>query len=444
MNPLPPSGPGASVRAARDLGALLIVALLLGGGGVAYGLVNLAIQLAALLALALHRDAVFTFWRSAPLTLRLLCGGTIALPLLQLAPLPPAIWQGLPARELVSEALSAAGLAAGWRPASLDPARTLVAALGLLAPLAIFAIGWSLSRQALLCTGWLVVALGCAHFVWGIPQVLSQGAVGVPYPEIPMPGVLFGGFANRNSTGLFFVLSLALALALPLPQRWAQWAGLLRTGLATIFVFGVILTQSRSAMVLAALPFALAGMRLARNGGKWRLAPVAVVALAAALTVALALVSGSRIASALERFSGGDGYRLELWQDAGYAAQRYWPVGSGMGTFDEVIQLDESLEHLTMRTAGRGHNDYLEWLVEGGLPAAALMLSWLAMIAGLAWLARRSPQRWLAWTGGAMLLAIATQSLTDYPLRNQAMLATAAFALLLLARFGNSLQEDAQ
>ena len=413
---------------------LLAIALLLGGGGVAYGLHNLAIQIAGLLVLAWQRKAFVGFWSAAPLSLRLLCGGTIALPLLQMVPLPPSLWEMLPARELASEALAAAGLAPGWRPLSLDPARTLVAGLGLIVPLAILATGWTLARETLIRTGWLAVALGLVHFAWGIPQVLSQGALGVPYREISMPGVLFGGFANRNSTGLFFVMCLALALGLDPPRRLAGCEGLLRLALTATFVLAVVLTQSRSAMALCALPLGLAVLRLFK-ASSW--ARPALLSLAGVVVCGVALQAispANRITTAIDRFSQGDGHRAALWQDTAVAAQRYWPAGSGMGTFDEVIQLDESLEDLAPRTAGRAHNDYLEWAIEGGLPAMLLALAWLVVLARLAWQARHSPYRWTAWTGGTAMLAIALQSLTDYPLRNQALLAMAALALLLLAR----------
>ena len=105
-----------------------------------------------------------------------------------------------------------------------------------------------------------------------------------------------------------------------------------------------------------------------------------------------------------------------------------------MGTFDEVFQADESLENLTQRRAGRAHNDYLEVAIESGMACVILVAAWLAAWLFLTWRARLSSDRWIAWTGSAILLAIALQSIVDYPLRNQAMLSVAALAFLLLAR----------
>jgi O-antigen ligase len=105
-----------------------------------------------------------------------------------------------------------------------------------------------------------------------------------------------------------------------------------------------------------------------------------------------------------------------------------------MGAFDEVFQVDESLESLTKRTAGRAHNDWLELAIEAGLAGLALAVLWMVLIGWLSWRVRHSSQRWAAWSGSTFLLAIALQSITDYPLRNQTILAFAGFALLLLVR----------
>jgi O-antigen ligase len=158
------------------------------------------------------------------------------------------------------------------------------------------------------------------------------------------------------------------------------------------------------------------------------------LALLAFAGTALVVVAPGPIGEALERFEAKDDPRRYIWDDAGYSASRYWPAGAGIGTFDEVFQVDESLENLTKRTAGRAHNDYLELAIEAGLPGLALAGLWIVLIGWLSWRARHSSQRWVAWAGSSFLLAIALQSITDYPLRNQTILAFAGFALVLLGR----------
>lgn len=423
--------------------AILVAAIAFGGGGSKYGMANLLVQLTALIALAFHREAFATFWRSAPLALRILVALSILLPAATLVPLPESIWSALPGRELVAQSFELAGRQ-GWAPASVEPIRTLLALTALVTPLALLTIGWSAQRERLITIGWFAVALGLANVLLGIPQVLSNSQVGLLYPENMLGGVLFGSFANRNSAGLFLVGALTLAALLPAPARLGKSVLAVRIMACVSMIVAILLTRSRTALVLALVPLSVVALRLLldrmRGPDSGRVYPALIALLPVVLVVGvvgtLALAAPGRIGDVVERFEGdGEDARAYIWDDALYSAERYWPMGSGMGTFDDVFQVDESLENMTQRTAGRAHNDYLEILIEAGIPGLALIAAWLCLLAWLAWRARHSPERWIAWSGGIILLAIALQSITDYPLRNQSLLAFGAFALLLLTRF---------
>lgn len=426
-------------RQALGLGILLITSAMFGGGGVSYGLMNAAVQLVTILMLGLNTQAISNFWLTAPRILRILIAASLAIPILQLVPVPPAIWQSLPGRELVTESLSVAGLTAGWRAITVDAGRTMIALFSLLVPLVVLTLGWRLTQRRLQLLGWLMVGIGTLVFLWGIPQVLSQSSLAIPYPENPMPGVLFGSFANRNTTAVFFLVCLIFSLQLDLPSRLQAFATLFRLGLTLMFITGVILTQSRSGLILIAVPIALWSARAVSSlsVSSIRAKILVFTGLLATLVVGATFVgpSGTRLQTVAERFEDGGGYRIEMWEDVQYASERYWPIGSGMGTFDEVFQIDESLEYLSPRTAGRAHNDYLELAIEGGLAAIALLIGWLIWLAWLAWRTRGNVGRWIAWSGASSLLIIALQSILDYPLRNLTMLTVAAFAMLLLVRF---------
>jgi O-antigen ligase len=428
------------------LAALILVAICFGGGGVRYGLANLLVQLTALGILAIYKDAFFSLWKKAPLALTVATIATIALPIVQIIPLPESIWTQLPGRALAVDARVAAG-AMGWAPVSLDSSRTMVAVSGLIAPLAVLAIGWSVDRESLPLAGWAIVAMGIINLAIGTPQVLSAQAVTSLYPENPMPGVLFGTFANRNSTGIFLVAALSFAALLPDPRPNPLMRPA-RIAICVLLLLAVVLTRSRTALALASLPLFLAAtkylyVRLNSGPSGSPAAKKSTFALVAGLAIALAALGSlitwapGRIGDTIERFDRDGDPRSYIWEDALYSSERYWPVGSGMGTFDEVFQLDESLENMTQRRAGRAHNDYIEVAIESGAAGLGLIAVWLALWMWLSWRARLSPERWIAWSGSAVLLAIALQSITDYPLRNQSMLAVAAFALVLLARAGN-------
>ncbi|ATI82924.1 O-antigen ligase family protein [Sphingobium yanoikuyae] len=411
---------------------LLGIAIILGGGGVRYALMNAAVQLAALALLAVRPACVRTFWQAAPTGLRILLIATLALPAIQLVPLPPALWQALPGRDLVAESLALAGSPGLWMPLSLDPGRTLVALVGLTAPaiLLLLAMDSGKSERALILPG--LAALGLASLVLGAGQLISARQALNWFPG-GNPHQLYGSFANHNSSGLFLVIALCAAIAIPTPARPARQVIKLATCL--LLTMGVLLTQSRSSIMLLILPAIQWLLALGRHQSFNRARRTAI--LAAAMTIALAgfaviAMNNARLSQAFDRFDSLHDARGLIWQDSLIAIGRYWPIGSGMGTFDEVFQIDESIENVNRHRAGRAHNDLLELVLESGLAGAILCLGWIAYIGRLTIpLLRDNEDRVTA--PAIILIAILLQSFIDYPLRNQAILCIAASMIALIA-----------
>ena len=418
---------------------LLILAALFGGGGSGYGFSNLGVQLTALTILALNYDAVRQFFASAPRSMIALVISALALPVLQLVPLPATVWSTLPGRQLVVEAYSFAN-GPQWSAFSVNQTRTFLAFISLIAPFAVIAIGSSLGISDLSRIMAIVIGLGVLNLIPGIAEVLGNDGQSLLYPSNRMPGVMFGLFANRNSAGLFLDCCLLLLMALPVSKRSA-FGTFSRLLIGTLLALGVILTQSRSSIALLILPACLAAARaMASHTNKSSVnfasaSRVFVAAgIAAVITISLIPILGeTRLSTIADRFEQGDGQRSSMWEDAHFAAKRYWPVGSGIGTFDDVFQVDESLEYISPRRAGRAHNDYIELAIESGVAGLALVIGWAAWIALAAWRAVSTPQRWPALAGAGILVAVALQSILDFPLRNQTMLCIAAFAILLIA-----------
>lgn len=428
------------------LALLLCVAAVFGGGGVRYGLSNLVVQLVALGVLAWNYVRFHHFCRNAPLTLKALVLATVLLPILHALPLPALVWTSLPGREAMVQSYTLIGADRDWASLSVASSRSWVAASGLIVPIAILSIGWSLTREQLAWLGWIVAGLGIVTLLIGAPQALNTGSTGSFYPETPMPGVLFGTFANRNSAGVFLVCAFACAAVLPSPRSF-RYEWIARIGICALLLVAIILTRSRTALVLAMVPVIMVCLRVflisrakrrtssyphARRGAAFGVAATGLAALGFAALVGIG--SSGRLDDTLSRFEATTDARVHIWEDAAFSAQRYWPAGSGMGTFDEVFQLDESLENMTQRRAGRAHNDYLEVAVEAGLPGLFLIASWFVLLGYYTIRIRRSVDPCTGLAGAATLLVIAGQSTVDYPLRNQTLLAIASLALLLLAR----------
>ena len=143
------------------------------------------------------------------------------------------------------------------------------------------------------------------------------------------------------------------------------------------------------------------------------------------------LVNENRqIRQSLVRFDNLDDHRPHIWIDTLTAIDRFWPVGSGIGTFDEVFQIDESLEHLTPARAGRAHNDYLEIALESGVVGLALALVWMAFLCIRSVQAIREGGN--CCSAACIFALMALQSISDYPLRNQTLLCVAGLVLALL------------
>ncbi|WP_198152675.1 O-antigen ligase family protein [Tsuneonella dongtanensis] len=419
---------------------LLALAVAIGGGGANAPWGNLVVQLAAIAALAVRGKALAEFATTSPRALTLLVAASCLFPLVQLVPLHPDLWRDLPGRSLVAGSQMLSG-GLGWFPLSLSPARTLVAFLGTLAPLAVMVLAMRCSPRELAVLQSITVCLAIAAAAFGTLHLFNDEWGDLYASQRPLAGVLVATFADRNAAALALVGALLFLVGLPAPARTAQQKAI-RAAAGAFLATCVVLTGSRSGMVLLAAPALLFAWRLAgiqpradRHAGNSRRSMTWAAAFALlALAGAAAILTTDRAQETLDRFDGGDGMRAEMRADSLYAAQRYWPVGAGMGTFDEVFQVDESLEHVSPRRAGRAHMDYLELAIEGGLVAVLIAAAWIGWVILTGWRAIRTPDAWSARAALLFLAAIAAQSTLAYPLRNQAMLCLGALAVALLAR----------
>ena len=423
--------------------ALLALAFAFGGGGSRYGLLNLVPQLFALGLLVYFVADATSHWRARPAVFKALVLATIALPFVQLLPLPPSIWQALPGGDLSLAARELAGADDRWFPISLDPQRTLIALAALVPPLALVCLLPARQGAAQMALR-IIVAIGLANFLAGIFQVLSGQNFLLPYP-IWEKGRMYGFFASHNTCGLFFVISLCALFGIHSDNVATKTRDVAIVAvIAAILVLGTILTQSRSSTALLLLPLGAFAMRYVlerRRAGKpvnWPAFGVAAVVVIGLVALAL---TNERILGTFVRFEDLDDQRPETWEDSLAALTAFLPIGAGIGSFDEVFQNFESLEHVTRTYARRAHNDYLEIGIEAGLIGYALVAGWV-LWAGAAWLkGRRCEEFREVDAAGLALLSIAAQSVLDYPLRNQAVLCLAAVFVAMLAARATRLRD---
>ncbi|MBF7012803.1 O-antigen ligase family protein [Novosphingobium resinovorum] len=419
---------------------MLIVAVCFGGGGSAAGVANLVVQLAALAVLAFHRRALLEFFSQAPRAFAIVLVVTILLPLVQCIPLPPLVWQQLPGRNLAVQSLALVGHTNDWMPFSLNVRRTFIAFLSLMPPLAILILTWR-ANDSVFRTLLIVLVGSCImEIILGTQQLAFGNRQFMLYAEAVGSQDLHGTFANRNTAGLFMNVALCAVIGLlwrPLHNPLHLMIGV---ALGILFGLGLFLTQSRSSMTLVVVPAAMLfvylwALRHALFAHRSR-----VIALAAGLGLVTAttclLADNVKIQRSLSRFDTMEDARPAIWQDTQLSIARFWPVGSGIGTFDEVFQLDESLENLSPGRAARAHNEYLEITLESGVMGPFLVGSWIIVMVIAAWRAvRKSTDRGPRVAASAVFMLLAFQSILDYPLRSQTLLCVAGLMLgILLSR----------
>lgn len=436
-------------RIAFGVVILLLLACLFGGGSprprvwsLLYLRPLIVVGLAALLLLPGRPD-----WRAvcAPL---LLLGAFAATMAVQLIPLPPSVWAGLPGRRHYLEAAQAAGIPETWRAISLTPDATWNALAALLVPLAVL-IGCARlrtdQRAALLP---VVIGMIGASAALGVVQM----TVHLQLYRVVHLGFPIGFLANKNHAAAF------LALAIPLVRVWMvrptrdRDSGLLRTGVGVgvmLFMVPMILAAgSRAGLVLGALGTA-AALLIAPPGGRegktsrWQRVGRIAVWVAPVLLIGITIWVGRDVS--VERFATLSEYeaegRVQSLPQLIQMARDFFPVGTGAGAFDPVYRGYEPDALLARTYLNHAHNDLIELAITGGLPVLLVIagfLLWAARKAVLAFAKRRgNGEEQLLARGGATVIALLfLASLVDYPLRAPLLSAVFAVACVWLAGAG--------
>lgn len=417
---------------------LLLLNLVLGGAtdrGVMSGQLLSGVAVVALVLLAMVRP---------PITLRgfswILLAAFLIL-VIQLIPLPPPLWQALPGRSFFAEGYNLLGFSTPWLPISLDPGATAESLPFLGMAVALFAAcRISLERQLWLAVAVLAVAMISVFL--GIAQALGGLDSNLYFYSSTNRGSAVGFFANSNHLGTLFGITVIIAgaVAAELSGRTPRMTPLVWTCLGAIALLcgaAVALTHSLAGVLLFFLGSLVAvGLQ---KGPQRRPIMIGIVCIAIGVAV-LGAASGR----GLEKFStsiGDEQYsRLGIGKRGLHAALEYFPVGSGVGSFEAVYPQFENPAEVTNIYVNRAHNDYLEILIETGLAGVALILAfalWWARRSLSAWKSERPGAHW-SRAGSAIITLLALHSLIDFPLRSFALLSILVLACAWLERVWTS------
>ncbi|MDE8653194.1 O-antigen ligase family protein [Novosphingobium sp. H3SJ31-1] len=350
----------------------------------------------------------------------------MVVPVLQLVPVPQAIWHLAPQSEHWLAVQSFTG-PLRWRPISLHPEMTVGALIDTLSFVALLLAGIQLNIDERVKTIDAVIAIAFGSVLLGV----LQGQLGLRQLYLQadaVPGTITGFFGNRNHQADFLVIATGLC-ATRIQTGRPIGHNVMTGALCLLFAAAAITTHSRSALVLLViLAVAMSVIRLRSRLGALLVSGSILVAL-----IGLS-VSNSVVTDVLARFSGDTIKlsRLTIWAQSQIAVRQTFPLGSGIGTFREFYESIEPLDLVGPTFVNHAHNDALQVIVEAGL----LGLASLALVAGaigwLAWkaLARRNDT--MAHGAAICLCVPMLHSLVDYPLRTMAISSLVAVMIGLL------------
>lgn len=364
----------------------------------------------------------------------------IALPLLQLVPLPASLWQSIPTHTILTQAVHGDQ---PWRPLAIQPDATLNAAASLIVPLAVLLIAGTLRRHERVWTVAMLLIFITMAMLLGLLQ-LSGVRFGNPFIN-DVKGAVSGPFANRNHFALLLALGCLVTPAWALQGRGgASWRVPAALGLVILFCLLILATGSRFGMALGSLGLVL-GLVLARRGiqramrqlPKW-LRPViglAVVTLIGSLLVISVATDRAQSVNRAMALDAADDLRLHAMPTVLALARESFPLGTGFGGFDTVFRMHEPMELLSLSYFNHAHNDFLEILLDGGAPALLVLvagLGWWAWASIRVWRLEAHPQVMLGRLGSAIIGLSLVASVVDYPVRTPIFMALIMLASLWL------------
>jgi O-antigen ligase len=396
--------------------------------------------------------ALMTLRQEHPAGRKWLLGSFVAvfgLALLHVIPLPPALWQSLAGRQDLVDVEKLAGLSDIWRPLALAPMNGWHALLSLFVPLAVLLLGIQLNRDDLFRLLPLLIALAGISGLLGLLQAIGDPQSALYFYRITNNGSAVGLFANRNHAAtllacLFPMLSLFASTAKGTNDE-VRLRQLVAAAIAIVLVPLILVTGSRSGLVSAVIGILGAcllyrrptDVRTVRRGSPDRIKVVPILGGLAVISLGFLTFFFSR-AEAIERLfaaASGEDSRTDFWVVSLDLFWKYFPWGSGSGSFVEAFQIIEPTYLLDATYLNRAHNDWVEIAVTFGLAGViGLALASAAFFwrSYNLWRNADRGRRYVAFgrLASVCIAMIAIASISDYPLRTPTMMGVfAIFAL---------------
>ena len=417
--------------------AYLLLCIVLGGSAQVIW-PNLALEILgiALIAFAgMHRAEADAGSRSPMILVGLLAVGLLVI-LIQLIPLPPTVWASLPGRAELAKGFASLGYALPSQTISESPYASVLTFFAAIPAIGIFLAALRLKPDAR-SIALAVVAGTVLAILFGALQV-SGGRNSWAYMyKISSPGAV-GFFANQNHMATLLLVAIPMAVALLAPAKSGAKTSSGRYGIGAVLlillIVGIGLNGSLAAYALS-VPVILMSLTLLPGAAGWRrlLFPVALLAVAASVVLLATRPVGNN--SAEESASSSVTSRSQIWGTTGRAIADSMPVGTGLGSFEQIYRHYEDPWQVRSEYVNHAHNDYLELILELGAPGAILILLflvWWAIAAVRIWTSQLSTPFSRAAT--IVTGTILAHSIVDFPLRTAAISAIFAVSIAIMAQ----------
>lgn len=449
------------------LGVFALVIGLLGGSSRPDAVQIAALRPLAALLLIPALCCISIEWLRRVRTPALFLAFLFAWMVVQIVPLPTAIWHSLPDRELVVGLDELSDLQNVWRPISLVPTRGVNALFSLVVPIAalLAAASFRLASRDLFV---LIAGLGVADALLAFAQLFLGAHTSLYFYSVTNRGFAVGLFANENHSAVFSGIAMLAAVRLFVSvdthreNAWLRMFG----GVAFFFVFlAALVSGSRAGLVVGLLAlissilltyFETSGPGIAvRNPSQSNRAQpsagffarlfvkllqdpkkLGVIFISAIIGFAAIFVLTGRAAGLEQALnqSAFEGLRWKLAPVLQAMAMKHWLVGTGFGSFEEVYHIYEPTGLLLSSYVNQAHNDWLQLVIEGGAPAILLLLSFLVWAMSRVVAAAKGEMRPIAayifW--GTVFLIIMVASIPDYPLRTPMFQAVGVWLVMAL------------
>ena len=267
-------------------------------------------------------------------------------------------------------------------------------------------------QKIFLIFSYLIIFCGLISFLLQLCQWLSVEFNTIYIVDMPPNGRPFANFGQPNTLATFLIFSVFSTLYLYERQKIGATVCILAT---SIFLFGIVLTQSRTPWVFALVflmwwlwKFKVAHLRIKKQDiligyGIFILLLTVTPFISDFLMLSFRAV-GERANSGLQR--------LDLWQQMWIAVQNSPWSGYGWQQVS-VAQVETTLVHPFIGWTEHSHNIIIDILVWNGWPLGILIIVliiwWLSRFIGLA----NTPENFifLSFIGAALV-----HSMLEYPL----------------------------